>query len=586
MSVRETSANGASHGGDFARHHRLIRLSAFALVIGVMSTGGAILLLGAIRFFTNLFFFQTISLAQRSPADSHLGAWVILVPVIGGLVVGLMARYGSDKIRGHGIPEAIEAILFGKSRMSPKIAILKPLSSGIAIGSGGPFGAEGPIIMTGGAAASLLAQAFHLTAAERKALLVAGACAGMTAVFGSPLAAVLLAVELLLFELRPRSLLPVTLSCAVAAFLRPLWAGTDALFPLQTQAPSLVAMLSCCVAGLASGALSALMTHLLYRVEDFFSRLPLHWMWWPALGGLAVGLGGLMEPRALGVGYDVIGDLLQHHLLMSAVLGLLLVKSVIWVIALGSGTSGGVLAPLLMIGAGLGSVLAGWLPGGSPQLWALVCMAAILAGTMRAPLTAVAFAFELTRDTNAFLPTLLGCAIAYGFTVIVMPRSILTEKIARRGRHVYREYGVDPLERHFVDEVMTRDPVTIAASLTPGAALNTYFGQKQQHRAYPVIADGQVVGMMDRSTLNDLARDAPAQPLAQRLPAPNDLVYVLPTDSCRAVALKLAAHGLERLPVVNDSVARELVGIISRSDLLKPARALHDEEEHRERFFG
>ena len=586
MSVRETSANGASHGGDFARHHRLIRLSAFALVIGVMSTGGAILLLGAIRFFTNLFFFQTLSLAQRSPADSHLGAWVILVPVIGGLVVGLMARYGSDKIRGHGIPEAIEAILFGKSRMSPKIAILKPLSSGIAIGSGGPFGAEGPIIMTGGAAASLLAQAFHLTAAERKALLVAGACAGMTAVFGSPLAAVLLAVELLLFELRPRSLLPVTLSCVVAAFLRPLWAGTDALFPLQTQAPGLVAMLSCCVAGLASGALSALMTHLLYRVEDFFSRLPLHWMWWPALGGLAVGLGGLMQPRALGVGYDVIGDLLQHHLLMSAVLGLLLVKSVIWVIALGSGTSGGVLAPLLMIGAGLGSVLAGWLPGGSPQLWALVCMAAILAGTMRAPLTAVAFAFELTRDTNAFLPTLLGCAVAYGFTVMVMPRSILTEKIARRGRHVYREYGVDPLERHFVDEVMTRDPVTIAGSLTPGAALSAYFGQKQQHRAYPVVTDGQVVGMMDRSTLNDLARDAPAQPLAQRFPAPHDLVYVLPTDSCRSVALKLAAHGLERLPVVNDPIARELVGIISRSDLLKPARALHEEEEHRERFFG
>src|SRR6202789_3308150 len=258
MSVRETSANGASHGGDFARHHRLIRLSAFALVIGVMSTGGAILLLGAIRFFTNLFFFQTISLAQRSPADSHLGAWVILVPVIGGLVVGLMARYGSDKIRGHGIPEAIEAILFGKSRMSPKIAILKPLSSGIAIGSGGPFGAEGPIIMTGGAAASLLAQAFHLTAAERKALLVAGARAGMTALFGSPLAAVLLAVELLLFEWRARRFLPGGVACAVAAFLRPLWAGVGPLFPLQTNTPSLVAMLSCCVAGLASGALSAL----------------------------------------------------------------------------------------------------------------------------------------------------------------------------------------------------------------------------------------------------------------------------------------------------------------------------------------
>jgi len=585
MSVSEEHLEGPSRGGDFARHHRLVRLSAFALVIGVISTAGAILLLGAIRLFTNVFFFQTISLAQHSPADNHLGAYVILIPALGGLVVGLMARFGSEKIRGHGIPEAIEAILFGKSRMSPKIALLKPLSSGIAIGSGGPFGAEGPIIMTGGAAASLLAQAFHLTAAERKALLVAGACAGMTAVFGAPLAAVLLAVELLLFELRPRSLLPVALSCAVAAFLRPLWAGAGPLFPLQTSAPTLVAMLSCCVAGVASGAVSALMTHALYRVEDFFGRLPLHWMWWPALGGLVVGLGGLIEPRALGVGYDVIGDLLQHHLLASAALGLLLVKLVIWVVALGSGTSGGVLAPLLMIGAGLGSIMGTWLPGGGPELWALVCMAAILAGTMRAPLTAVVFAFELTQDANAFLPTLLSCAVAYGFTVIVMPRSILTEKIARRGRHVYREYGVDPLESHFVDEVMSRDPLTIAGSLTPSEILNTHFGHDQKHRAYPVIADGRVVGMMDRNTLDDLAREAPSRPIAQRLPDAHGLVYALPSDTCRAVALRLAARGLERMPVVKDSVTRELVGIISRSDLLKPARALHEEEVHRETFF-
>jgi chloride channel protein, CIC family len=569
MSVSNGHSDGPSRGGDFARHHRLIRLSAFALVIGVISSGGAILLLGAIRLFTNVFFFHTISLVYRSPADNHLGAYVVLTPALGGLVVGLMARFGSEKIRGHGIPEAIEAILFGKSKMSPKIAILKPLSSGIAIGSGGPFGAEGPIIMTGGAAASLLAQAFHLTAAERKALLVAGACAGMTAVFGTPLAAVLLAVELLLFELRPRSLLPVTLACAIAAFLRPLWAGTGPLFPLQTGAPTLLAMSSCCVAGVASGAVSALMTHLLYRVEDLFGRLPLHWMWWPALG----------------VGYDVIGDLLQHHLLLSVALGLLLVKLVIWVIALGSGTSGGVLAPLLMIGAGLGSVMAGWLPGGSPELWALVCMAAILAGTMRAPLTAVVFAFELTQDGNAFLPTLLSCAVAYGFTVIVMPRSILTEKIARRGRHVYREYGVDPLERHFIDEVMTRDPLTIAGSMTPSEILNAYFGPKQPHRAYPVVAERQVLGMMDRNTLNELAREAPSRPVAERLPDPQEIVYALPGDTCRAVALRLAAHGLERLPVVNDSSTRELVGIISRSDLLKPARVLHEEEVHRESFF-
>ncbi|MBS0421739.1 MAG: chloride channel protein [Proteobacteria bacterium] len=540
-------------------------------------------LLAAIRFFTNLFYFHTVSTAASSPADNRLGWMAIFVPALGGLIVGLMARYGSEKIRGHGIPEAIEAILFGKSLMSPKVAVLKPLSSGIVIGSGGPFGAEGPIIMTGGAAASLLAQAFHLTAAERKSLLVAGACAGMTAVFGTPLAAVLLAVELLLFELRPRSLLPVGLACAIAGFLRPLWAGSGPLFPLQTPEPSWIAMMSCIAAGLASGAVSASMTRMLYFVEDFFAHLRLHWMWWPALGGLIVGVGGYFQPRALGVGYDVIGDLLQNHLVLSVALSLLVVKTLIWAVALGSGTSGGVLAPLLMIGAGLGSVLSGWLPGGSPELWALVCMAAILGGTMRAPLTAVVFAFGLTHDSNAFLPTILGCVVAYGFTVIVMPRSILTEKIARRGRHVFREYGVDPLERYFVDEVMTREVASINASETLRDVLQTYFGAEQKFRAYPVVQDGRLVGMLDRSVINK--EFDPDMPLSELLKG-HSPTFVVPGDTCREVSWRLAADSLERLPVVDNATSRRVVGIVSRSDLLKPSRVLHEEEMQRERVFG
>jgi chloride channel protein, CIC family len=569
--------------GDFAPNTRLLLLSAFALAIGVIGTAGAVLLLGAIRLFTNLFFFHTLSLAARSPADHHLGAAVIAVPVLGGLIVGLMARFGTDKIRGHGIPEAIETILFGKSRMSPKVAILKPLSSAIVIGSGGPFGAEGPIIVTGGAAASLLAQAFHLTAAERKALLVAGACAGMTAVFGTPLAAILLAVELLLFELRPRSLLPVALSCAVAGFLRPVWAGGGPLFPLSTAPANTGALLSCCAAGLICGAASSLMTLTLYRVEDFFQRLPIHWMWWPAIGGVVVGLGGVVEPRALGVGYDVIGDLLRHDLVGSAALALLLVKFVIWVVALGSGTSGGVLAPLLMIGAGLGSVLGAWLPGGSPQLWALVCMAAMLAGTMRAPLTAVVFAFGLTQDVNAFLPAILGCAAAYGFTVIAMPRSILTEKIARRGRHVFREYGLDPLERHFVEEVMTRAVVGIPAQLTLAQVRARYFGADQAHRAYPVLDDGRLLAVLDRAAVDGLADGDEHASLGSRLVHAGPPDYARLGETCRAVAQRLAALGSERLPVVDDGTALRLVGIVSRSDLLKPVRAQHEEESLRER---
>src|SRR5450830_1565976 len=487
---------------DFDGKARLLLIAVIAAVIGALSTVTADLLLHAIRFFTNLFFYQTLSTATTSPANNTLGAWVIAVPVIGGLVIGLIARYGSEQIRGHGIPEAIEAILFKKSTMSPKVALLKPIASGIAIGSGGPFGAEGPIIMTGGAIGSLIAQHFHLSAAERKALLVAGATAGMTAVFGTPAAAVLLAVELLLFEWRPRSLLPVILACAVAGFARPLLLEPGPLFPLHTAPVGLSAMLICIVAGLLSGALSSAMSMALYWVEDRFHALPIHWMWWPALGAIAVGVGGYFQPRALGVGYDVIADLLNHHLAISAVLALLAVKAIIWIIALGSGTSGGVLAPLLMLGAGLGTAIAYAVPGSDASLWPLVCMAAVLAGVLGAPLTAAVFALGLTGDFNAFLPLLLATGISYGFTVLVMRRSIMTEKIARRGLHIYREYSVDPQERMFVEEVMTREVMWIAASASLKDIADNYFASTQRHRAFPVCDDsGKLLGMLDRAAL-------------------------------------------------------------------------------------
>ncbi|MDH6167513.1 H+/Cl- antiporter ClcA [Variovorax boronicumulans] len=573
----------ASHPprGDFALNARLLRITAMAIVIGAISTVAARVLLDLIRFFTNLFFFQTFSLADRSPATHTLGAWVIVVPVIGGLIVGLIARYGSDKIRGHGIPEAIEAILFGKSKMSPKVALLKPLSSGIVIGSGGPFGAEGPIIMTGGAIGSLIAQYFHLTAAERKALLVAGATAGMTAVFGTPVAAVLLAVELLLFELRPRSLLPVAVACAVAGFTRPLLMDAGPLFPLQTAVPGPLAMFSCVIAGLLCGVLSASLSISLYKVEDLFGKLPIHWMWWPAIGGLAVGIGGYFEPRALGVGYDVIGDLLHNHLALGVVAALLAVKAVIWVISLGSGTSGGVLAPLLMMGAGLGVVLSHVLPGNDPMLWPLVCMAATLGGVMRAPLTATIFAFGLTHDSNALLPLLTTSAVAYGFTVLTMRRSILTEKIARRGYHIYREYGIDPLERHSVEEVMTREVRSIDAALPVGEALAQYFGEGQAHRAYPVLRGNAVIGMADRAMLAAFSVGTVGDACTGSAP-----LFALAGENCRVVATRLARHRLERLPVVKDAQSLALVGLVARSDLIKPSLAHFDEEEKRERMRG
>lgn len=564
---------------DFAANARLPGISALAAVIGGVSTLAAFVLLSVIHLFTNLFFFGSLSFADRSPASNTLGLWVLVVPVAGGLIVGLMARYGSEKIRGHGIPEAIEAILFGKSRMSPKVAVLKPLSSGIVIGSGGPFGAEGPIIMTGGALGSLIAQCVKLTSAERKTLLVAGAAAGMTAVFGTPVAAVLLAVELLLFEWRPRSFLPVALACAVAGFARVAFFGQGPLFPLVTAPPDGLSLVSCVVAGLLSGALASGLSAALYKTEDLFGKLPIHWMWWPALGGVIVGIGGYIEPRALGVGYDVIGDLLHGHVALQIAVAILAVKAVMWVVALGSGTSGGVLAPLLMLGAGLGTVLAPVLPGGEPALWPLVCMAATLGATLGAPLTAIVFAFGLTHDVNALLPLLAATLVAHGFATVVMKRSIMTEKIARRGYHIYREYGVDPLERHHVDEVMSTAVQTIDGGLTVRDALAQYFGAGQTHRAYPAVRDGAVLGIVERGMLDGDPGVTVADLLRGRTP-----VVALPHETCRLVATRLAVHGLERLPVVADNGTRRLVGIVARSDLVKPSLAHFDEEHKRERF--
>ncbi|MFM0730965.1 chloride channel protein [Paraburkholderia sediminicola] len=576
-----------SHKRDFSTNTRLPGIFVLAACIGAISTLAAFVLLNLIHLFTNLFFFGILSFEDRSPAHNALGAWVILVPVAGGLIVGLMARYGSEKIRGHGIPEAIEAILFGKSKMSPKIAVLKPLSSGIVIGSGGPFGAEGPIIMTGGALGSLIAQCVKVTSAERKTLLVAGAAAGMTAVFGTPVAAVLLAVELLLFEWRPRSFLPVALACAVAGFARAAFFGTGPLFPLETGAPDGWSLISCVIAGLLSGALASGLSAALYKTEDLFGKLPIHWMWWPALGGVIVGIGGFIEPRALGVGYDVIGDLLHQNIALQIALALLAVKAVMWVVALGSGTSGGVLAPLLMLGAGLGTVLAHFLPGNQPALWPLVCMAATLGATLGAPLTAIVFAFGLTHDSNALLPLLTATLVAHGFSTVVMRRSIMTEKIARRGYHIYREYGVDPLERHYVDEVMTPSVESIDAVMTVADALTTYFGETQTRRAYPVVQDGAVLGMIDRMFLQQLCQDdsglkarlSLADVLRQRPPA-----FALPDETCRLVATRLAVQGLERLPVVADRETMRLVGIVSRSDLIKPSLSHFEEEHKKERF--
>ncbi|HEY5315988.1 MAG TPA: chloride channel protein, partial [Pirellulales bacterium] len=434
--------------GDFTTGPRVLVVCAIAVVVATAGVISGVLLLKLIRLVTNFAYFGQFTLADLKLENSPFGLWTVLVPVAGALIVGLMARYGSEKIRGHGIPEAIEAILLGRSRLDIKVAILKPLSSAIAIGTGGPFGAEGPIIMTGGAFGSLLAQLLKMTDAERSVMLVAGAAAGMSATFLAPLSAILLAVELLLFEWRPRSLVPVAVASVTAAALRRVLLGGNPIFnmPPMLQPVSHSAMPAAVLAGLVAGLIALGLTWGVHFFEDLFEKLPIHWMWWPAIGGLGIGLGGMLYPSALGVGYPVIQHMLSGQGGWYLILGVVFVKSFIWMESLGSGTSGGILAPQLMIGGGVGVALAHVLPVMQPGGWALVCMAAVLSGSIGAPLTAAVLAVELTHNSTLMLPLLLACVTAYGMTVLMQKRSILTGRIAKRGFHLSREYGVDPLE--------------------------------------------------------------------------------------------------------------------------------------------
>lgn len=586
---RQAAALDAGRLGDFTTPWRVVGLSLLAIPLGVLSAFVALALLSLIGLFTNLFFFQRWSTALVSPAGHTLGMWEVLVPVAGGLIVGLMARYGSERIRGHGIPEAIEAILIKGSRIEPRVAFLKPLSSAIAIGSGGPFGAEGPIIMTGGAFGSVVAQFLHLTSAERKTLLVAGAAGGMSATFGTPVAAVLLAVELLLFEWKPRSLLPVALASASAAALRPFIIGGGPLFPMALPEVEIgaVGLLSCVVVGLMAGLLSLLLTLSVYRAEDAFQRLPIHWMWWPAIGGVVIGIGGLIFPQALGVGYEVIGGLLRGQVADQVILGVLLVKSVIWAVALGSGTSGGVLAPLLMMGGALGGLGALVLPAEGPGFWPLISMAAALGGTMRSPFTAVIFALELTHEVSVLLPLLVATFVAYGFTVLVMRRSILTEKVARRGFHLSREYAIDPLEILAVREVMRTNIVAVAAE-APLADLVRSLGADgamRRQRLYPVVRkDTRLVGVLKPADLDTLVREASADDyyllLGDLIRAQPAVCY--PDEPLRLVVMRMAETGLTRFPVIERG-SRQLVGMVSLDDLLQARRLNLEAEQRRER---
>jgi len=570
--------------GDFSVQWRVLKITALAIPIGALAAVAALVLLRLIALCTNVFYFGRFSTVANSPGTHHLGWFAVLVPVTGAMIVGLMARYGSDRIRGHGIPEAIESILLNGSRIEPKVALLKPVSAAISIGSGGPFGAEGPIIMTGGAFGSMVAQLFHLTSAERKTLLVAGAAAGMSATFAAPISSVLLAIELLLFERKPRSIIPVAAASATAALLRQYLLGQGPLFPTVGHGSLITPMALICsvIAGIVCGLVSIPLSNSVYYFEDLFGRLPLHWMWWPAIGGIVVGLGGMAFPQALGVGYDVIGELVKGDHALRLVLGVLIVKWLIWSVALGSGTSGGVLAPVMMIGAATGALLSYGLPEMGPGFWAMIGLGAMLSGTLRVPMTAIVFTVEQTHDWNMLLPLLLGCVASYTVSAVLLRRSILTEKVARRGYHVSNEYSIDPLELLYAREVMRVPPVVLKADeKIEGALRRAGESGAGKQRLLPIVDEaGLLVGVATRRTLGEAVKEnAAAGELLLNRVMKGVPVVAYEDEPLRVVVNRMAEKGVTRMPVVEGANGRFL-GLVSLDDLLK-ARSRHLEEELR-----
>jgi CIC family chloride channel protein len=558
---------------------RTVLICLWAVILAVITGFVAQALVALIGIITNISFYGRLSTKFVSPAGNHLGWMVLFIPAIGGLIVGVMARFGSKAIRGHGIPEAMEQVLLNESRIPARVTLLKPISAAFSIGTGGPFGAEGPIIATGGALGSLIGQVLRTTADERKTLLAAGAAAGMAATFGSPVSAVLLAVELLLFEFRPRSMVPVALASAAATAIRMLYVGTEPIFAMPLLArPSGEALAAYAIVGAMVGWLAVYVTRAVYWVEDLFEKLPIHWMWWPVLGGLVVGAIGIVAPHTLGVGYDNIEGIVTGRLAGQAVVFLCLMKFISWAISLGSGTSGGTLAPLFTIGGGcgvaLGELASTQFPrfGIDPRICALVGMAAMFAGASRALLASVVFAFETTLQPMGLLPLLAGCTAGFLVSSLLMRNTIMTEKLARRGVRVPAEYAADYLDRIAAGDACSREVVT----LRDDQRISEVHALVPTHQGFPVVdRDGRLIGVVTRRDFIDREPYTRVGDLIRRPPA------VVFTDmSLREAADHMVREEIGRLPVVERSDPSRVVGILTRSDLLS-AHAQRLEEGRR-----
>jgi CIC family chloride channel protein len=554
-----------------------------AIVIGVIAKGLVLL----IQLITNIAFYKQFSFQPSSPAGNHWGWMVVFVPIIGSIIVGIIARFGSAAIRGHGIPEAMENIIVNQSKIPPAITFLKPLSAAISIGTGGPFGAEGPIIATGGAFGSVAGQVMHISASERKIMLAAGACAGMAAIFGSPLAAVLLAIELLLFEFSPRSIIPVALACATGAAMHLVFFDSEPVFNMpEIPLPSGTALATYVVMGAVIGVIASLVSKSVYWVEDMFEKLPIHWMWWPAIGAIAVGVVGYFAPHTMGVGYDNIATLLTGNVPLAFLLSLCFLKYLSWVISLGSGTSGGTLAPLFTIGGAFGALLGlgvlSILPGTHINIAtaALIGMAAMFAGSSRAILTSIVFALETTGQLHGLLPLLGACTAAYFVSFFLLKGSIMTEKILRRGVRTPDAYTPDVLQNVNAEDVMEDNPVVICADNSI-EELRTWSKEniEKSSQRFFVIADEEenFMGYLQREKLFDEGLDENS-PVKDIMMAHKPVV--IEDQVVSRVSEIMGRTGMDVIAVLRKDNKNKVAGIITAPDIVKVYSDMHRRDNH------
>jgi len=570
---------------------RIVLISFLSAAVGLVAGVVAYALYHLIGFFTNLFFFHKLSASFQSARANNLGLLVILVPVIGGLIVGVMAKYGSAKIKGHGIPEAMEAVLVSRSRIEPRVAILKPISAAIAIGTGGPFGAEGPIIQTGGALGSLVGQVFHTTAAERKVLLGCGAAAGMSATFNTPIAGVILAIELLLFEFKSRSFIPLVIASTLATAVHMRLLGPGPMFTVGSVDFGVPhALPFYLLLGVLCGLAAYAFSKSLYWVEDQFDKLPIDPLWWPAIGAPMLGVIGYFVPRVLGVGYDTIGDILHASLAWKLLLLVMFAKAIALLVSLGSGTSGGLLAPMFMSSAALGGLYAIGMNQVFPDAhlaagaFALVAMGAVFGAASRAAFTFIIFAFEITRDYNAVLPLMLVTVIAEGIALLLMPKSsIMTEKLARRGLLIHQDYETDILQHVAVAETMDAEPPTIVEDMRVREAADRIAQHDpaiSKHQGIFIVdAKGNLQGVLTRG---DVLRSLDENPTGDTtvLEAGNrDLVVSYPDETLNQAAAKMLRHNIGRLALVDRAHPKKLVGYLGRREVMA-ARLRRLDEEH------